>query len=218
MTPWEVAVAQAGTTGHLIRFTQARIVKRLRVRAVLPTPAGAPSVRIALGTRKATLGDLQVVYEIPLFEKDETTVGPWEVVGRVRHEAGGLRIYSSSQVGEVMGTPLITLEEPTSTPPRPEDLANSLLTTLSCPPPSYEDREAAESLLVGFLYLRDGLMRLYVRRRGEPEVVACDVRLAEVGPAVIAEVFSRAWERELWRVPQGDAHCVGVVDLVHGEG
>lgn len=42
MTPWDVAVAQADVTGHLILSTQAPIVKKLRVRGVLPAPTSRP--------------------------------------------------------------------------------------------------------------------------------------------------------------------------------
>ncbi|WP_089107008.1 hypothetical protein [Streptomyces hyaluromycini] len=45
MTPWEVAVAQADVTGHLILYTQAPIVKELRVRGVLPGPERSISRR-----------------------------------------------------------------------------------------------------------------------------------------------------------------------------
>lgn len=43
MTSWDVAVAQAEATGHLILYTQAPIVREERVRGVLPGPDGAPT-------------------------------------------------------------------------------------------------------------------------------------------------------------------------------
>lgn len=214
MTPWEVAVAQAEVVGHLILYTQAPIVKKMRVRGVLPGPGGSPAVRIAVGGRKATVGDLLTIYEIPLFRQDEV-LSPWEAVSRVRHEAGEVRFYSGGQVDNVLGTPLIRLSEDVPGEERLEDRAHTLLTTLNCPAPSYEEREEAESLLVGFLYLGEGRMRLYVRHKADPDVVACDVRLAEAGPAVIAEVFSRSQERELFEEPENDPHCAAVVDLTH---
>ncbi|MEU5308745.1 hypothetical protein [Streptomyces sp. NPDC021562] len=214
MTPWEVAVAQADVTGHLILYTQAPIVKKMRVRGVLPGPGGTPAVRIALGRRKATVTDLLTIYEIPLFRQDEVLL-PWEAVSRVRHEAGEVRFYSGGQVDHVLDTPLIRLAEDAHDEELPEDRAYSLLTALNCPAPGYEEREKAESLLVGFLYLREGRMRLYVRHQGDPDVVACDVRLSEAGPAVIAEVFSRSRERELFEEPEDDPHCTVVLDLTH---
>lgn len=214
MTPWEVAVAQADVTGHLILYTQAPIVKKMRVRGVLPGPGGAPAVRIALGGRKATVGDLLTIYEIPLFQQDEPLL-PWEAVSRVRHEAGEVRFYSGSQVGNVLDTPLIRLSEDVPGKERLEDRAHTLLTALSCPAPGYEEQEKAESLLVGFLYLSEDRMRLYVRHQGDPDVVGCDVRLAEAGPAVIAEVFARSQERELFAEPEDDPHCTAVLDLTH---
>ncbi|MEU2774482.1 hypothetical protein ABZ646_16460 [Streptomyces sp. NPDC007162] len=111
MTPWEVAVAQADVTGHLILYTQAPIVKKMRVRGVLPGPDGAPTVRIALGGGRQP--------------------SPMEV-----------RFYSGGQVGNVLDTPLI-------------------------------------------------------------------------GPAVIAEVFSRSQERELFEEPENDPHCTAVLGLTH---
>ncbi|MEW2303914.1 hypothetical protein AB0958_28780 [Streptomyces sp. NPDC006655] len=215
MTPWEVAVAQADVTGHLILYTQAPIVKKLRVRGVLPGPAGAPTVRIALGRRKATVTDLLTIYEIPLLHRQEEVLLPWEAVSRVRHEAGEVRFYSGGQVDHVFGTPLIELSEEVPGEDLLEDRAHTLLTALNCPVPGYEEREKAESLLVGFLYLSEGRMRLYVRHQGDPEVVACDVRLAEAGPAVIAEVFSASRERELFEEPGDDPHCTAVLDLTH---
>ena len=214
MTPWEVAVAQADVTGHLILYTQAPIVKKMRVRGVLPGPDGTPAVRIALGGRKVTVSDLLTVYEIPLFRQDEVLL-PWEAVSRVRHEAREVRFYSGGQVDHVFDTPLIRLSEEAPGEELLEDRAHTLLTALSCPAPGYEEREKAESLLVGFLYLSAGRMRLYVRHQGAPDVVACDVRLAEAGPAVIAEVFSRSQERELFEEPEDDPHCTAVLDLTH---
>ncbi|MFJ9567105.1 hypothetical protein ACIRQQ_44615 [Streptomyces fuscichromogenes] len=110
MTPWEAAVAQADVTGHLILYTQAPIVKNMRVRGLLPGPGGAPTVRIALGRRKATVTDLVTIYEIPLFRQDGMLL-PWEVVSRIRHEAGEVRFYSGGQVDHVLDTPLIRLAE-----------------------------------------------------------------------------------------------------------
>lgn len=214
MTPWEVAVAQAEMTGHMIRYTQAPLVKKLRVRGVLPAPGQSPAVRIALGKRKADVRDLLTVYEIPLCRRDEL-LSPWDAVGRVRHEASEVRFYSGGEVDTVFGAPLIRLSEDVPCEERLEDRAYALLTTLSCPAPSDEEREKAESLLVGFLYLPKGRMRLYVRHQRDPEVVGCDVRLAEAGPAVIAEVFPRSQERELFEEPGDDPHCTAVVNLVH---
>jgi hypothetical protein len=212
MTPWEVAVAQADVTGHVILFTQAPIVKKLRVRGVLPGPHQSPAVRIALGGRKADVHDLLTIYELPLLQQDEL-LSPWEAVSRVRHEAGELRFYSGDQVDTVLGTPLIRLVEDAPYQESLEDWAHALLTTLNCPAPGDEEREKAPSLLVGFLYLGEGRMRLYVRHQDGLDVVGCDVRLAEAGPAVIAEVFSRSQERELFDVPEDDPHCAAVVDL-----
>ncbi|QNP71956.1 hypothetical protein IAG44_22765 [Streptomyces roseirectus] len=208
-------MAQAEVTGLLIRYTQAPIVRKARVRGVLPGPDGTAVVRVAVGGRKTVAGGLHAVYEMPLFRQDET-LGPWEVVSWVRHEAGGVRIYSSSQVDDVLGAPLIRLSgDVPSGKERLEDRAHTLLTALSCPAPGYEERESAESLLVGFLYLGEARMRLYVRHQDDQGVIACDVRLAQAGPAVIAEVFSRSRERELWEAPGEDPHCRATVDLTH---
>lgn len=211
MTPWDVAVAQAEVTGHMIVYTQAPIVGELRVRGVLPAPGGSPAVRIAVGGEGAGLGDLDAVYEMPLVQGEEELT-PWDAVGRVRHAAGGPR---ASRRDTVLGAPLVGPLEDVSCDERPEDRAHALLTVLNGPPPGYEEREKASSLLTGFLYLPGGRMRLYVRDRADDDVVACDVRLDEAGPAVIAEVFSRSRERELFEPPEGDPHCVAVVDLAH---
>ncbi|MDT0475982.1 hypothetical protein RM863_28050 [Streptomyces sp. DSM 41014] len=175
----------------------------------MPAP---PTART--GTRPGD--DLLVLYEIPLFRRDEPIL-PWEMVGRVRRrqEAGEVRVRSAAQVDRVLGAPLVRLPDAVPVEELPEDRAHTLLTTLNRPEPGDEERAEAESLLVGFLYLREGRMRLYVRHRDEPEVVACDVRLAEAGPAVIAEVFSRSQERELYADPGDDPHCAAVVDLTH---
>ncbi|WP_416971382.1 hypothetical protein [Streptomyces sp. 4F14] len=202
MTPWEVAVAQADVAGHLILYTQVAIAKKTRVRGVLPGPDAAPTVRIAVGRRKAVVGEFRAVYEIPLFRQDEA-LSPWEAVSLVRHEVGEVRFRSSGQMDDVLGTPLVRLSGVVPGAERLEDRAHTLLTTLSCPPPSFEERESAGSLLVGFLYLSRDRMRLYVCHQDAPGVVACDVRLAEAGPAVIAEVFSRSQERELLEEPGG---------------
>lgn len=140
---------------------------------------------------------------------------PWQAVSRVRHEAGELRFYSGDEVDTVLGAPLIRLAEEVPYQERLEDRAHALLTTLNRPAPGDEEREKAPSLLVGFLYLGEGRMRLYVRHQGGPDVVGCDVRLEEAGPAVISEVFSRAQERELFGEPEDDPHCTAVVDLTH---
>ncbi|MHC5903868.1 hypothetical protein ACVNF4_08155 [Streptomyces sp. S6] len=211
ITPWEVAVAQAEMTAHLTLYTQAPIAEDLHVRGVLPAPAEAPAVRIALGAKETTVGDLLAIYELPLLREDET-LSPWDAVGRVRHE---VRFHSNGKVDEVLGTPLIQLPTPVPPTEQLEDRAHTLLTTLSCPHPSFEDRESAETLLIGFLYLRDERMRLYVRRQTAPEIIACDVRIAEAGPAVTAEVFSCSGDWELWEDPGDDPHCTAVLDLTH---
>ncbi len=214
MTSWDVAVAQTEVTGHLILYTQAPIAGETRVRGVLPGPDGAPTARIALGDRTATVDDLLVLHEIPLFRRDEPIL-PRETVGRVRHAAGEAHVRPAARTECVLGAPLVRLPDAVPADELSEDRAHALLTTLNSPAPSVEEREDAESLLVGFLYLRGGRMRLYVRHRDEPGVVACDVVLAQVGPAVIAEVFSRSQEGELHTDPGDDPHCVGVVDLGH---
>ncbi|MEH0463007.1 hypothetical protein [Streptomyces acidiscabies] len=140
MTSWEVAVVQADITAHMTLYTQAPIAKKTRVRGVLPGPAGAETVHIAVGGRRTFAGEFRAVYEMPLFRQDETLLS-WQAVAFVRRELGEAR---------------------------PVDRAHTLLTTLSCPHPSFEERESAESLLVGFLYLRGGRMRLYVRRQDTP--------------------------------------------------
>ncbi|BBC34886.1 hypothetical protein SGFS_061800 [Streptomyces graminofaciens] len=215
MTPWEVAIAQAEVTSQMILYTQAPIARKTRVRGVLPAPRRSAAVRIALGGRKSGLGDLSTIYEIPLLRGDEEELVPWDVVSRVRHAAAGVRLYSSDQVDTVLDTTLVRLVEDVPGKERREDRAHTLLTVLSCPTPTYEEREKESSLLVGFLYLRKGRMRLYVRHQGDPDVVGCDVRLAEAGPAVMAEVFSRSQDRELFEEPADDPHCAAVLDLAH---
>ncbi|MFI6856798.1 hypothetical protein [Streptomyces sp. NPDC050416] len=71
---------------------------------------------------------------------------------------------------------------------RLEDRVHTLLTPLNCPAPGYEERERPSH---------------------------CDVRLAEAGPAVIAEMFSRSQKRELFEGPEDDPHCTAVLDLTH---
>ncbi|MEU5085540.1 hypothetical protein [Streptomyces sp. NPDC021356] len=218
MTPWEVAVAQADVTGHMILYTQAPIVEKIRVRGVLPAPGRSPAVRIAVGGREADVRDLLAVYEIPLArgdDEEEELLSPWEAVGRVRHATGRVRFASSDRTETVFGAPLIALAQDVPHEETAEDRAHALLATLNSPAPGDEERERAESLLVGFLYLDERRMRLYVRNQDEPDVVACDVRLTDAGPAVIAEVFPRSRERELFEDPKGDPHCTAVVDLVH---
>ncbi|MFD4975770.1 hypothetical protein [Streptomyces sp. NPDC058424] len=214
MTPWEVAVAQADVTGHMILYTQAPIVEGFRVRGVLLAPHGSTAVRIALGAPGTDVRGLHALYEIPLVRDDEV-LSPWEAVDRVRHEAGAPRLPSADHSDTVLGTPLTRLVEDVPGEERPEDRAHALLTTLNRPAPSDEEREQAESLLVGFLYLPEGRMRLYVRHQDDPDVVGCDVRLTEAGPAVIAEVFPRSRERELFEEPGDDPHCAAVMNLIH---
>lgn len=214
-TPWQVAAVQAAVTGHMVLHTQAPIAKKLRVRGVLPSPGGAPAVRIAVGARKANVRDLQAVYELPLLRKKKTLT-PWQAVGLVRQEAGAVRLYSNAQVSTVLGTPLIRLTGKPSTKDRLEDRAHTLLTTLTHPTPAPEDLEQEPTLLVGFLYLPKGRMRLYVRHQDAPDAaIGCDVRLAEAGPAVTAEVLCRSQEHELHRPPGNDPHCTAVVNLTH---
>ncbi|MEU6323509.1 hypothetical protein [Streptomyces sp. NPDC047009] len=148
-------------------------MKKLRVRGVLPAPHQSPAVRIALGGREADVHDLLTIYELPLLQQDEL-LSPWEAVSRVRHQAGELRFYSGDQVDTVLGTPLIRLVEDVPYQESLEDRAHALLTTLNCPAPGDEEREKAPSLLVGFLYLGEGRMRLYVRHQDGPDVMGCD--------------------------------------------
>ncbi|MFJ8802910.1 hypothetical protein [Streptomyces sp. NPDC102487] len=203
MTDPEDREQQADVTRQLLYHLNAPIAERSRLIGVLPAPG---AVRIAI---RAGEGEhvMDLLYEIP-----NDTVTPYWIPGLLRTVLTGPQMYSSSDVGEVMGMPLIRLRPQEITPdPEPEQgRALTVVRALSDP------AEDENPFLIGFLMRGEGVLRLYVQRPDRSGIVGVDVRLTETPhTALIASMASLLGEEQYQRPATDDPHCDLLVDLTN---
>ncbi|WP_037619849.1 hypothetical protein [Streptomyces aureus] len=170
MTDSEDRAQQADVTRRMLCFLNAPVAAYCRLRGVLPAP-GAVRVAIRAGDQAHTQDFL---YEIP-----NGTVAPYSIPGLLRTVLTGPQLYSSSDVGEVMGMTLLRLRPQEITPdpdPDPEPEQGRVLAVVHARAGADGD---ANPFLVGFLMHGRGLLRLYVHRRDGAGIVGADIRLTE---------------------------------------
>jgi hypothetical protein len=192
---------QADVTRRLLYFLNAPVAEYCRLRGVLPAPG---AVRVAIRAGDDEHGQ-DFLYEIP-----HDTVTPYHIPGLLRTVLTGPRLYSSSDVGEVMGMTLLRLRPQEITPdPEPEE-GRALTVVQALSGPGGDENP----FLIGFLMLGEGLLRLYVQRTDRPGVIGADIRLTETpATALIASLPSFVEEEQYRRPAPDDPHCDLLVDL-----
>ncbi|WP_405916880.1 hypothetical protein [Streptomyces sp. NBC_00728] len=201
MTDPEDLEQQAAVTRLLLHYLDAPVAAYSRLRGVLPAP-GAVRIAIRAGDDEHVM---DLLYEIPY-----DTVAPYYVPGLLRTVLTGPQLYSSSDVGEVMGMTLIRLRPKEITPdPEPEQgRALTVVRALSDP------GDDENPFLIGFWMHGEGLLRLYARRPDLPGVVGVDVRLTETPAiALIASLPTLVEDEQYHRPAPEDPHCDLLVDL-----
>ncbi|MGW1067961.1 hypothetical protein ACWD4F_25960 [Streptomyces aureus] len=217
MTDTEDREQQADVTRRMLCFLNAPVAAYCRLRGVLPAP-GAVRVAIRAGDEAHT-GDF--LYEIP-----NGTVAPYSIPGLLRTVLTGPQLYSSSDVGEVMGMTLLRLRPQEITPdpdpdpdpdpesesePDPEPEQGRVLAVVHALAGADGD---ANPFLVGFLMHGRGLLRLYVHRRGGAGIVGADIRLTETPATGLIASLPALVEEEQYRRPAlDDPHCDVLADL-----
>jgi hypothetical protein len=192
---------QADVTRLMLYYLNAPVAAYCRLRGVLPAPG---AVRIAVRAGDDENGR-EFLYEIP-----HDTVTPYYVPGLLRTVLTGPRLYSSDDVGEVMGRTLVRLR-PEEVTPDPEPEQGRALTVLRS---LYDPGDDENPFLIGFLMHGDGLLRLYVQRPDRPGVVGADIRLTGTpATALIASLATLVGEEQYHRPAPDDPHCDLLVDL-----
>lgn len=201
MTDPEDREQQADVTRLLLYHLNAPVAEYCTLRGVLPAPG---AVRVAV--RAGDDGHARdFLYEIP-----NDAVAPYYVPGLLRSVLSGPQVYSSSDVGEVMGMTLIRLR-PREIAVDPEPEQGRVLTVVRALSSPGDDENP---FLIGFLMLGDSLLRLYVQRPDRPGVVGVDIRLTDpLQSALIASLSSLAREEQYQRPALDDPHCDLLVDL-----
>lgn len=191
---------QAAVSRLLLYHLNTPLSEGCRLLGVLPAPA---AVRIAVHAGGPEEG-ITFLYEIP-----HDVVAPAYVPGILRTTLAGTQLYSSADIGEVMGMTLIRLhpERITPAPESEEERALVVLRALSDP------GEDEDPFLIGFLMRGDGLLRLYVRHPDGTRVIGADIRPADALTALIASLPSLVAEEERHRPSPDDPHCDVLVDL-----
>ncbi|MEV6418435.1 hypothetical protein [Streptomyces sp. NPDC051662] len=208
MTDPEDREQQAGVSRQLLYYLNAPIAEGCRLRGVLPAP-GAVRIAVRVGEGE---GSDTFLYEIP-----HDCVAPARIPGILRAVMSETRFYGSGDVGDVLGMTLLRLrpEEITPAPEPEEDQALRALLGLGLGGrggggggPDDEN-----PFLIGFLMKDDGLMRVYVQRRGHTRLIGVDIRLTDHTTALTASIPSLVEEEERYRPSLDDPHCDLVVDL-----
>ncbi|MEJ8654253.1 hypothetical protein WKI65_40980 [Streptomyces sp. MS1.AVA.3] len=194
---------QAAISHLLLYYLHAPIAEGCHLRGVLPAPG---AVRIAIFA-----GDGQTfLYEIP-----HDSVAPTYIPGILRTTLVGTQIYSSDDIGDVMGMTLIRLhpERITSDPhpePNPEPEQGQALSVLRALSDPGDDENP---FLIGFLMTGDSRMRLYVQQPGRTGIIGVDIHLTDMLTALIASLPTLIEEEQRHQQAPDDPHCDVLVDL-----
>ncbi|WP_326575740.1 hypothetical protein OG889_09955 [Streptomyces sp. NBC_00481] len=191
---------QAAVSRLLLYYLSAPLSEGCRLLGVLPA-LGA--VRIAVHAGDDADG-ITFLYEIP-----HDVVAPAYIPGILRTALAGTQLYSSDDIGDVMGMTLIRLhpERITPAPESEPDRALGVLRALSDP------GDDEDPFLIGFLMRGEGLLRLYVRHPDGTGVIGADIRLTDALTALIASLPSLVEEEQRHRPSPDDPHCDLLVDL-----
>ncbi|WFB05700.1 hypothetical protein LRS74_00720 [Streptomyces sp. LX-29] len=200
MTDTEDVEQQAAVSHLLLYYLNAPVAEGSHLRGVLPAP-GAVRIAVHVGDEE---DGATFLYEIP-----HDTVAPAFIPGVLRTVLARTQFYSSDDIGEAMGMTLIRLH-PKNIPPDPEPEQGQALTVLRALSDPGDDENP---FLIGFLRMRQGLMRLYVQRPDRPGIIGADIRLTCTPTALIASIPSLVEEEERHRPAADDPHCDLLVDL-----
>ncbi|WP_060886991.1 hypothetical protein [Streptomyces caniscabiei] len=200
MTHSEDREQQAAVSRLLLYHLNRPLSEGCRLLGVLPAPG---TVRIAVRAGDHEEG-ITFLYEIP-----HDVVAPASVPGILRTTLAGTQLYSSGDIGEVMGMTLIRLhpERITPDPESEEERTLGVLRALSGP------GDDEDPFLIGFLMRGDGLLRLYVRHPDGTRVIGTDIRPADAVTALVSALPSLVEEDERHRPSPDDPHCDLLVDL-----
>ncbi|MFG2296478.1 hypothetical protein [Streptomyces sp. NPDC048603] len=200
MTDREDRDRQAAVSRLLLYYLNGPIAEGCRLRGVLPAPGAA---RIAIQAGEDDAG-ATFLYEIP-----HGTVAPCRIPGILRTVLAGTQLYSSSDIGEAMGMTVIRLRPEEITPdPEPEQgQALAVLRALS------DSGDEGNALVVGFLLLGHGLLRLYVQRPDHPGTIGVDIRCTGTPTALTASLPALIEEEQYHQPSPDDPHCDFLVDL-----
>ncbi|WEV26207.1 hypothetical protein OYE22_14105 [Streptomyces sp. 71268] len=205
----EIEDLQREVASLLLDHVYAPLLEDQHVRGVLPAPAGAPAVRVALGDRNECEPSRLTAYEIPLGAGDELRTSH-DVVGLLRAVHTGTHIYPSNRVTSVLGMDLY-LVDPAHVEEAPFTTDDWAATFLRCLAHPAQERGAAG--LRGFLFKEGGVLRLYLDSDDVPGVIAADVRPGGALTALLAALPSLLGDE--WRISDAveDPHCRYLVDL-----
>ncbi|MGW4238152.1 hypothetical protein ACWEJP_15170 [Streptomyces sp. NPDC004749] len=129
----------------------------------------------------------------------------------LRAVLSGTQLYSSGDVGDVLGMTLIRLRPEEIVPaPEPEE-GQALRVLLGLSDPGDDE----DPFLIGFLMKDVSLMRLYVRRADGAGLAGVDIRLTGETTALTASLSSLIEEEERHRPAPDDPHCEVLVDLTN---
>ncbi|MBD9728020.1 hypothetical protein [Streptomyces caniscabiei] len=200
MTHSEDREQQAAVSRLLLYHLNRPLSEGCRLLGVLPAPR---AVRIAVHAGDHEEG-ITFLYEIP-----HDVVAPASIPGILRTTLAGTQLYSSSDIGEVMGMTLIRLhpERITPAPESEEERTLGVLRALSDP------GDDEDPFLIGFLMRGEGLLRLYVRHPDGTRVIGADIRPADTLTVLISALPSLVEEDERHRPSPDDPHCDLLVDL-----
>ncbi|MFJ2745676.1 hypothetical protein ACIO3O_39145 [Streptomyces sp. NPDC087440] len=207
----EVAELQAETADLLLGHVYAPLLDDQHVRGVMPGPSGTPDIRVALGPRGESTPSELTAYEIPLYTGEELRTSH-DIVALLRSAHTGTHSYPEDAVSSVMGIDLYRLT-PSSLKEAPfttDDWTSTLLRVLARPV-----QEHHRTSLRGFLFLENGLLRLYASTGHTPDVIGIEVRPGGSLPALHAMIPLMLEPEEAWRALDDvqDPHCRYVVDL-----
>ncbi|NUW32359.1 hypothetical protein HTZ77_13090 [Nonomuraea sp. SMC257] len=208
----DVAEEQADIVATLLHHAHTPLTGSVYIRGILPAPASEPSVCVVLGPPNGSVDepDQMVGYDIPYHVGDHYLTGP-NIAGILRTVCAGIGLDPGSHVGDLMGIPLITVDDPLSvdlSPCTPEDNAYTILRTLVWP----WSEEYPDPLLLGFLFCTADRLRLYLASSRVPEgVVAVDTRPSGALTALLAALPTLITETSRYAEP--DPYSVRLVDL-----
>ncbi|WP_436736747.1 hypothetical protein [Streptomyces sp. BBFR102] len=201
---------QAAVASALLDWVAAPVTEDTFVRGVLPVLSAPVAVRVVVGAEGAVAPDELAAYEVRL-DSDGHPVSWADIVGALRAVRGRTAFYGRHELTTVMGMATLTLDPlaERSAPLTAEEQALLMLRTFRGP----WSAEESDPRLRGFLFLGGGRLRLYFDGSRIPGVVAADIRTAEAGVGLAAELPGRLEEEDRRLSDPADPHCDWRVDL-----
>ncbi|MEU2308886.1 hypothetical protein [Streptomyces misionensis] len=185
---------QAAVARLMLPYLNGQFASGFRLLGVLPGPG---SVRVALRADDGT------GYLYGIGNED---VAPGWVPMLLRNALARPAVPTGDQA---MGMHFASLRQYEATWSLEEPAIDQVLRALR----ALSDPGDETPFLIGFLLRGTTRLRLYVRRQERPGVLGVDVRLGNVGPAVLGSVMSLLEERQYRRPAGDDPHCAYVLDL-----